>query len=117
MGRSREGRRGVPGVAGVALAAQRLSMRISSKLIDRAEVWTQTPTQEPTLQGTGSFPPPLMMTQAQIESRPPSTSPRFRVPIMAPPLSATNHRSHPISPPGLSNIVSILKQRELNLNK
>ena len=36
------------------------------RLIARAEVWTQTPTQEPTLQGTGSFPPPLMMTQAQI---------------------------------------------------
>merc|ERR1712013_144970 len=68
-------------VAGVALAVQRLSMRISSKLIDRAEVWTQTPTQEPTLQGTGSFPPPLMMTQAQIVATrtmpecPPSTSP------------------------------------------
>jgi len=60
---------------------------------------------------------PLLSSFLAPESRPPSTSPRFRVPIMAPPLSATNHRSHPISPPGSSNIVSILKQRELNLNK
>merc|ERR1719357_757434 len=60
---------------------------------------------------------PLVSSLLAPEPSPRSTSPRFRVPIMAAPLSATNHRSHPISPPGLTNIVSILKKRELNLKK